>query len=89
MSQKNNQIEGTNSLKLKGFTITQDSLEERFGVEMSDYEWNHFKTQIQKSWEAREFGLEGAVIKHIRSSLENLGFKAHIINGRLKFKKIK
>ena len=33
---------------------------------------------------ARDFGLEGVVIKHVRDSLEDLDFKAHIIDNKLK-----
>lgn len=72
-------------LRLKGFTISSDSLQERFGVKMNDYEWNSFEKQITQTWENREFGLEGFVVKHLTNSLEQLGFKAQIIDGKLRF----
>lgn len=74
-------------IRHKGFTITRDSLQDRFGVEMNDYEWNSFKQQIEQTWEDRDFELERVVVRHLRNSLENLGFKAQIINDKLKFER--
>ena len=74
-------------VSLKGFTITKDSIEERFGAELNDFEWQSFKKQIEQSWQNRDYGLEGVIVKHIRGSLEHLGFKAQIVDNKLKFQK--
>lgn len=72
-------------VSLKGFSITRESLEQRFGVKLNPYEWAAFKKRITESWESREFELERVIVKHIRGSLESLDYKAELLDGRLKF----
>ena len=74
-------------LRLKGFTLTRESMQERFGAELNDYEWNHFVKVVTDTWENREFELEGVVVKHLRNGLEDLGFKAQLVDGELKFER--
>lgn len=33
-----------------------------------------------ESWENREFELEGVIVKHIRNSLEAIGYKAQLVD---------
>ena len=80
-------MKDNNKVSLKGFSLTKETLEERFGAELTDYEWQSFKKQIVQTWENREFELEGVIVKHVRNSLEKLGYKAQIVDNRLKFQK--
>ena len=75
------------TIKLKGFTISRQSLEERFGVKLDDGEWYHFKNELERSWDSREFSLEKVVVDHIKNSLFKMDYKATIEENKLKFVK--
>lgn len=74
-------------IKLKGFTITQDSMMDRFQVNLDNGEWFHFKKEMEESWKNREFGLEKVVVEHLKNSLFKLGYKLELVDGKLTFSK--
>ena len=73
--------------KLKGITVNEKSLLDRFELGLSEHEWNTFSTKISKSWNAMDHGLEGVVVKHITEALSEMGYKTKLEQGKLKLKK--
>ncbi|MFY0626152.1 MAG: hypothetical protein JXR07_07655 [Reichenbachiella sp.] len=75
------------NIKLRGFSITKESMNERFGVVFDDGEWYHFKKEVERTWNEMEFGLEKTIVDHIKNSLFKLDFKPTLKNDRLVFER--
>ena len=72
-------------LKLKRITISKNSVDERFDLDLTDSEWMIVKSKISSNWNTMDCGLEEVIIKMIRNSLIDSGFKASLQNDRLTF----
>ena len=74
-------------IRLKGIKVTPQTLEERFNMNLTELEWKVFRTNLEKSWNDMEFGLEGVIVKHLTNSLREMGYKPTLEGDKLTFKK--
>ena len=75
------------TLRFKGLSITKEQFQNKYDVQLSDVEWQSLVSLSTKSWEEGVDELRLMVFRHIRSAMEEIGYRPVLEGKEVKFGK--
>ncbi|MEO9871160.1 hypothetical protein [Ekhidna sp.] len=76
-------------LRLKGLSISKEDFELRYNVSLSDLEWHNLINSCTSSWEDHIEELKLMAFKHIKESMNSIGYRVALEEKDIIFQKIK
>lgn len=77
------------NLKLNGFNISKIDFEEKYSISLTDLEWGILKSKTESLWLDHIEELRNLALRHIKSSMNDIGYRIALEGKDIVFKKIK